>query len=157
LISWVRSFGVTTLNTGHGPGAMVSGQTMIVKTVGEEVDDAVIVPTAMVAATFGPGGLAGNGRSPGTRSNLVAILRTELWKAQEYDRKQSAAKPDAPAARDLREEVMVRILKRELPLLITAQKAVDIMDALRLAQEFNLRIILDGAAESYLLVKEIKA
>jgi imidazolonepropionase-like amidohydrolase len=156
LISWVRSFGVTTLNTGHGPGAMVSGQTMIVKTVGDEVDDAVIVPTAMVAATFGPGGLAGNGRSPGTRSKLIAMLRAELLKAQEYDRKQTTAKEDAKPPRDLREETMVRILKRELPLLVTAQKAVDIMDALRLAKEFNLRIILDGAAESYLLVKEIK-
>jgi imidazolonepropionase-like amidohydrolase len=157
LISWVRSFGVTTLNTGHGPGAMVSGQTMIVKTVGDEVDQAVIVPTAMVAATFGPGGLASGGKSPGTRSKLIAMLRAELLKAQEYDRKQSTAKEDARPARDLREETMVRILKRELPLLITAQRAVDIMDALRLAQEFNLRIILDGAAEAYLLVKEIKA
>lgn len=157
LISWVRSFGVTTLHTGHGPGAMVSGQTMIVKTVGDEVDQAVIVPTAMVAATFGPGGLASNGRSPGTRSKLIAMLRAELLKAQEYDRKQSTAKEDARPARDLRQETMVRVLKRELPLLVTAQRAVDIMDALRLAQEFNLRIILDGAAEAYLLTKEIKA
>jgi imidazolonepropionase-like amidohydrolase len=157
LIAWVRSFGVTTLNTGHGPGAMVSGQTMIVKTVGDEVDEAAIVPTAMVAATFGPGGLASGGKSPGTRSKLIAMLRAELLKAQEYDRKQSTAKEDAKPARDLRQETMVRVLKGELPLLITAQKAVDIMDALRLAKEFNLRIILDGAAEAYLLVKEIKA
>ncbi|MEO6392293.1 MAG: amidohydrolase family protein [Pyrinomonadaceae bacterium] len=157
LIAWVRSFGVTTLHTGHGPGAMVSGQTMIVKTVGDEVDQAVIVPTAMVAATFGPGGLASGGRSPGTRSKLIAMLRAELIKAQEYDRKQSAAKDDQKPPRELRAETMVRILKKELPLLITAQRAVDIMDALRLAKEFDIRIVLDGAAEAYLLVKEIKA
>lgn len=157
LISWVRSFGVTTLHTGHGPGAMVSGQTMIVKTIGDEVDQAVIVPTAMVAATFGPGGLASGGRSPGTRSKLIAMLRAELLKAQEYDRKQSAAKDDQKPPRELRAETMVRILKKELPLLITAQRAVDIMDALRLAKEFDIKIVLDGAAEAYLLVKEIKA
>ena len=34
LVAWVRSFGVTTIHTGHAPGAVVSGQTMIVKTRG---------------------------------------------------------------------------------------------------------------------------
>ncbi|MFT5475327.1 MAG: imidazolonepropionase-like amidohydrolase, partial [Planctomycetota bacterium] len=28
LIEWVRSFGVTTLHTGHGPGSVISGETM---------------------------------------------------------------------------------------------------------------------------------
>src|ERR1044071_7624266 len=47
LVEWLRSFGVTTIHTGHGPGALVSGQTLIAKTSGDEVDDAVIVPVAM--------------------------------------------------------------------------------------------------------------
>lgn len=42
-------------------------------------------------------------------------------------------------------------------MLITAHKAQDIANALRLAKEFDLKIILDGAAESYLLIDEIKA
>jgi hypothetical protein len=42
LIEWVRSFGVTTMNTGHSPGALISGQTMIVKTVGHTADEAAI-------------------------------------------------------------------------------------------------------------------
>ena len=33
LIEWVRRFGVTTVHTGHGPGALVSGETMIAHTV----------------------------------------------------------------------------------------------------------------------------
>ena len=32
LVAWLRGFGVTTVHTGHGPGALASGQTMIVKT-----------------------------------------------------------------------------------------------------------------------------
>ncbi|HEY0404367.1 MAG TPA: hypothetical protein VGC89_01485, partial [Pyrinomonadaceae bacterium] len=38
LIEYLRSFGVTTIHTGHGPGSLISGQTMIIKTQGE-VDD----------------------------------------------------------------------------------------------------------------------
>jgi hypothetical protein len=33
---------MTTLHTGHGPGAVISGQTMIVKTTGTTVDQAVV-------------------------------------------------------------------------------------------------------------------
>ena len=55
LIDWVRGFGVTTLHTGHGPGALMSGQTMIVKTRGRTVEEAMVEPVTMVAMTLGPG------------------------------------------------------------------------------------------------------
>ena len=34
LIEWIRSFGVTTIHTGHAPGELISGQTLIAKTAG---------------------------------------------------------------------------------------------------------------------------
>ncbi len=157
LVEWLRRFGVTTIHTGHAPGALVSGQTMIVKTYGDEVDEAMIVPSAMVAVTLGTAGLGQSGKSPGTRAKQIAMLRAEFLKAKEYDAKQAAAKEDQKPARDLRLETFARVLKREIPLLVNAQRAQDIMNALRLAKEFNLRIVLDGAAESYLLMDEIKA
>ena len=157
LIEWLRMFGVTTVHTGHAPGALISGQTMIVKTYGAEVDDAVIVPSAMVAATLGTAGMAQSGKSPGTRAKQISMLRSEFLKAKEYDAKQTTAKEDQKPARDLRVEAFVRLLKREIPLLVNAQRAQDIISALRLAKEFNLRLILDGAAESYLVINEIKA
>lgn len=157
LIEWLRRFGITTIHTGHAPGALVSGQTMIVKTYGDEVDDAAIVPTAMVAVTLGSAGMGQSGKSPGTRSKQISMLRAELFKAQEYDVKRSSAKEDQRGARDLHLDVLVRVLKREIRLLVNAQRAQDIISALRLAKEFNLRIVLDGAAESYLVIDEIKA
>jgi imidazolonepropionase-like amidohydrolase len=157
LIAWLRGFGVTTMNTGHGPGALVSGQTMIVKTTGDEVDDAVIVPTAMVAATIGDSAVMEGGRAPGTYSKMIAMLRGEFLKAQEYDRKQQAAKEGEKPARDLRLEMYARVLRRELPLLVTVERAQNIVAALRLAKEFNIRLVLDGAAEAYLVVEQIKA
>ena len=146
LIEWVRGLGVTTVHTGHAPAALVSGQTMIVKTVGKTVDEAMIVPTAMIAVTLGDRALAGQGRSPGTRAKAAAMLRAELIKAQSYK-----GEP-----RDLKQEMWKRVLNREIPLLITAHRAHDIMTALRIAKEFNIKIVLDGASEAHLLIKEIK-
>jgi imidazolonepropionase-like amidohydrolase len=148
LIEWIRSFGVTTIHTGHAPAALVSGQTMIAKTVGKEVEDAAIVATSMISVTLGESGLASGGKSPGTVSKAAAMLRAELIKAQ-------AAKPDAP--RDLRAEMWKRVLNGELRLLVTAHKARDIMTALRLAKEFNIKIVLDGASEAQIVLNEIKA
>ncbi len=157
LVEWVRGFGVTTLHTGHGPGSLISGQTMIVKTISGEVEQATIVPTAMIAASVGDAGLATGGRAPGTHSKEIAMLRAELLKAQEYDRKQVAAKEDQKGSRDLRAEALSRVLKGELPLLVTVQRAHNIIAVLRLAKEFNIRVILDGAAEAYLVIDQIKA
>jgi len=155
LVEWVRSHGVTTMHTGHGPGVLVSGQTMIVKSRGRTVDEAVMVPQAMIAVTIGESAREAT-KGPGTRAKMVALLRTELIKAQEYDRKRETAAEDKKPARDLRLEALVRVLKREVPLLVTVHRSQDIMSALRVAKEFNIRLVLDGAAEAFLLLDQIK-
>ncbi len=150
LIEWVRGFGITTIHTGHQPSALVSGQTMIAKTWGKNVDEATIVPTAMIAVTLGGAANAGQGKSPGTRAKQVSMLRAELIKAQE-----NAAKTDKP--KDQKSVIMMRVINREVPLLITAEAAQDIMTAIRIAKEFNIKIVLDGASDGHLIANEIKA
>ena len=51
LVAYVRSFGITTVNTGNSPGALISGQTMIVKTFGRNADADVINPAAMTSGS----------------------------------------------------------------------------------------------------------
>ncbi len=153
----MRSFGVTTVNTGHAPGELVSGQTMIVKTAGAPVDRAVLREVSAVVVTLSPDSLKSEGKSPGTRAKQAAMLRAELVRAREYMDRHAAAKPDAAPARDLRLEVFARVLRRELPLLVTAHHARDIATALRLKREFGFDMILDGGAESYLLADELAA
>ncbi|MPZ17761.1 MAG: amidohydrolase family protein [Luteitalea sp.] len=155
LVEWLRGLGVTTIHTGHAPGALVSGQTMIVKTTGADTDESVVVPTAMIAAALGSAALAEDDKSPGTRAKAVALLRAELIKAQEYLAKRKDA--DEPPERDLTLEVLGQVLQRERPLLVTAQRATDITAALRIAEEFDIRLVLDGAAEAYLVTDAIKA
>ena len=161
LVEWVRSYGVTTLHTGHGPGALISGQTMIVKTRGRNVDEATVAPARMLAATLGRS-VASNFDSPGTAAKGVAMLRGALIDAQAYrDRAQRAAAGGAdapePPSRDLAQEALVRALDGELALLVTADTATEIAAALRLQREFGFDLVLDGAAEAYLLLDEIRA
>jgi imidazolonepropionase-like amidohydrolase len=150
LVEWVREFGVTTIHTGHQPSALVSGQTMIAKTWGKNVDEATIIPTAMVAVTLGNAANAGQGRSPGSRAKQAAMLRAELIKALENSKKSEPGK-------DLKSEIMMRVIKREIPLLVTAHLAQDILTAIRIAKEFNIRIVLDGVSDAHMVLDDIKA
>ena len=163
LVAWLRDFGITTIHSGHGPGEIVSGQTLIAKTRGDTVGEAVIQPVAMVAATIGEGAVKSGGagrNTPGTRAKVAAMLRAELLKAQSYAEKVAAAddddEKDSPP-RDLRMDVLADVVSGDTPLLVTANRHNDIMTALRIADEFGIDLILDGAAEAYLLLDEIKA
>lgn len=205
LVEWLRGYGVTTVHTGHGPGALVSGQTMVVKTRGDDVGEALVDTTTMLAFTLGPS-VSDNFRNAGTRSRGIALLRAELMKAREYDRRRggtggsprpagggagdaatirdgdraaAAASPrtadratsqprggsrggagggsdSGPGARDLGLEMLARVLNREVPALITANRTSEILAALRLQEEFGFDLVLDGAAESYLVMDEIR-
>ena len=156
LVRFLSNRGITTVHTGHGPGALISGQTLIAKTFGNTIDETVIVPEAMIAATLGDSIRNTEGKAPGTRSKAMAMLRSELLSAQAFMKKRSVAKSGQEPDRSLRMEALIQVLRRERPLLITAQKSIDIMGALRLAKEFNVQLILDGASDAHLLIQEIK-
>jgi len=160
LVEWVRGFGVTTIHTGHSPSALISGQTLIAKTRGDTVDDAVIVPRAMIAATLGADSRdEGKGKSPGTAGKQLALLREALVGAQDFQKKLANAGSDATKRpdRDLRKEALVDVLLQKVPLLITAQRHQDIESALRLQKEFGFKLVLDGAAEAYVVIDSIRA
>ena len=163
LVEWLQSFGITTIHSGHGPGEIISGQTLIAKTTGDTIAETVVEPVAMVAATIGEGAvMSGNGgrNTPGSRAKVVAMLRAELLKAQDYAEKWAAAEDDDEKerpARNLKMEVLTDVVSGDRPLLVTANRHNDIMTALRIAEEFGVNVVLDGASEAYLLLDEIKA
>ena len=149
LVGVLRDLGITTVHTGHGPGAVISGQTMIVKTTGSTLGKALVDSSTALAMTIGSG-VRSNFDTPGTRSKSVAMLRQQLISAQEYMK----GGDDQP--RDIGKETLVKLLNGEIYALITAHKSYDIMTALRLREEFGFRLLLDGAAEAYMVMDEIK-
>lgn len=152
LVKFVMDKGITTINTGHGPGALVSGQTMLAKTPYNTVEEAVIDSTAMIAMTLGSG-VSRNFSTPGTRAKGMAMLRQKFIDVQEYAEKSNG---EDPPSKNLEMEVLTDVLEGRITALITANRANDIMTALRLKEEFGFNMILDGAAEAYLLLDEIK-
>jgi imidazolonepropionase-like amidohydrolase len=146
LIEWLRGFGITTINTGHQPSALISGQMMIAKTFGKTVEDVTINPSSMISVTLGESAIVTGGKSPGTRAKQASMLREILLKASNYKGE----------SRDLKMEIMQKVIKREIPLLVNANKSQDIITAIRIAKEFNIRIIFDGASEAHLVIPQIK-
>jgi len=152
LVKHLRDLGITTVHTGHGPGALISGQTMIVKTAGETVEESTVVPAKMLAFTLG-NNMSRAITKPGTRSKGVAMLRQELVKAQDYLEKRNG---DEEYSMDLGMEALADLLEGKLTALVTVHKANDIMTAVRLQEEFGFPMVLDGAAEAYLIIDELK-
>ncbi|QDV06369.1 imidazolonepropionase [Planctomycetes bacterium Poly30] len=160
LVAWVRGFGVTTVQTGHAPEELVPGQLFIVKTRGVSADADAVKTVSGVAATIGEAAVRSGKDSPGTRGKMMALLRAKLIEGQAYVESQNRASADedkdAPK-RDLALDAIAAVLRGELPLVVTAHRAQDIASALRLADEFKVQLVLDGASESYLMLDEIKA
>ena len=173
LVEYIRSFGVTTIHTGHAPGELISGQTLIAKTIGNTIEEALMVDGRAIAATLSEASTKTGKTSPGTRGKQMAMLRALFIEAQEFQAKRDAKanpKPTAsdgkeqdkekeaePIARNLRLESLVEVLAGRKALLITADRAQDIASAIRLSEEFKLRIWLDSAADCHLMIPQIKA
>lgn len=176
LVEYVRGFGITTVHTGHAPGELISGQTLIAKTRGGTVQDALIMDGKAVCATLAESSKKPGKQSPGTRGKQMAMLRSLLIEAVEYrsktakvatgdDKTINAGNKKEPnkegaeeskVARSLKLEALVDVLDGKKALVITADRAQDIASALRLGEEFGVRIWLDSAAEAYQLLPQIK-
>lgn len=149
LVGYLRDLGITTVHTGHGPGAVISGQTMIVKTGGGDTIQEVLVDSVTALAMTLGSTVRSNFDKPGTRSKAVAMLRQALIDAQDYASKEERK-------RDLGKEALQALLEGEITALVTAHTVSDITTALRLQKEFGFPMMLDGASEAYLVLDEIK-
>jgi imidazolonepropionase-like amidohydrolase len=89
---------------------------------------------------------------PSTRQGVAAVIRDALTKAQDYRaQRDHAAEKGDPFDRDQTNEVLVRVLDGELPWCQHTHRADDIATAIRLADEFGYRLILNHATEGFLL------
>jgi imidazolonepropionase-like amidohydrolase len=90
----------------------------------------------------------------------AAILREQLFKAKEYmeaweDYHKDSEENDKPEY-DIRMEALIPVLNRELVVKIHAHRADDILSAIRIAKEFNLRYTIDHCTEGYMIADILK-
>ncbi len=150
LVEFLRNLGITTVHTGHGPGAVISGQTAVMKTAGRTVDEALIDSVRALSITLGTS-VRSNFSNPGTRSKAVAMFRQALIDAREYAEEQNEG-----SQRDLKKEALIDMLDGKIYAMINAHRVADIMTALRLQEEFGFKLVLEGASEAYMVIDEIK-
>ncbi len=151
LVAHLRNHGITTIQTGHAPGALVSGQSLIIKTNAQRAEQALVHESML---TFSLGGvISGAFSKPGTRAKAMAMIRQELHKAEEYANKRAAG---TLSSTDLGMEALADLLDGQTQALVSVHKAQDILTALRLQKEFNFPMVLDGVAEIYLVLDQVK-
>ncbi|MFC1661340.1 amidohydrolase family protein [Gemmatimonadota bacterium] len=154
--SHARELGVTTALVTPGDRNVIGGRAAVLKTAGIVVDEMVVKDEAVMVMGLGSSSKR-EGQAPSTRMGVAALARETLLKAQEYMKKVEAnGEGEDDLKRDLDMEALLPVLKGETPVLIHAERRDDIYTALRIADEFGLRVILDGASDAYKLVDELR-
>ena len=147
--------GVTSVVVKPGSGNPIGGQTVALKTWGRMVDEMVIKSPCSVKSALGenPKRVYGEKKQlPSTRLGVAAVIRDAMTKAQDYRaRRDAAAAKGEPFDRDPTSEVLARVLDGELPWSQHTHRADDIATALRLADEFGYRLIVNHATEGFLI------
>ncbi|HOV25145.1 MAG TPA: amidohydrolase [Pseudobacteroides sp.] len=156
-----REAGVTTVVTGPGSANVLGGQFVALKTYGRSVDEMVLKEPAALKAAFGenPKTVYNEKRqTPMTRMATAALLRENLAKAKEYknmldDYKNDPEENDKPEY-DIKMEALLKIINKEVPLKAHAHRADDILTAIRIAKEFDIKVTIEHCTEGY-MIKEL--
>lgn len=153
-----RNAGVTTVCTGPGSANVLGGTFTAMKTVGKRVDDMVIRPEVAMKCAFGENPKrCYQSKTDSCRMTTAAILREALSKAKRYAEKLDAAGDDVSKkpAYDMKLEALLPVIRGEMPLKAHAHKANDIFTAIRIAEEFGVRLTLEHVTEGHLIVEEL--
>ena len=176
----VRVNGITNAIVAPGTDDSLPGQDIFIQLDGKDRDQMILVRDVALALNFsgdqrrrggrGEGGGGGiSNRFPSTRMGLATQLRQAFMDAQDYEAKLQAAankKPDSGGAsrsggggdrqkRDLKLEALLPYLHGQKPVVIGARDGYDLENAMRLAKEFNLKVVLNHVTHSQQILDEI--
>ncbi len=175
IIPVTRLHGLTAAFAGPGEGNVFGGSGAIVRLDGETPEEVLIKDGAALVVNLGelPKERYGpRSQSPATRMGIAGLVRDAFTKARDYQAKwadyerkkrefeerrpsakdkSSRKTPERPAPpdRDLKLEALQPALLGKMPVFARAHRVDDILTALRLAQEFNLKLILSHGTEAY--------
>jgi imidazolonepropionase-like amidohydrolase len=145
--------GVTAVNVNPGSGNPIGGLAVALRTHGRVVDEMVLRSPSGLKAALGenPKRVYGEKKqTPSTRLGVALTIRKAFAAARAW-----SAKPAEEREADLVSEALALVLEREIPWRQHAHRADDIATALRLAEEFGYRLVLDHGTESYLIADRV--
>tara|TARA_R110002124_G_scaffold287000_2_gene469624 strand:+ start:6562 stop:7845 length:1284 start_codon:yes stop_codon:yes gene_type:complete len=157
--------GITSVNVMPGSGHLMSGQTVYLKLRSANAIEDMLLYIDDEKTIYGGLKMAngtnprGNPPSAGTRGKAAAMVRELYIKAQEYKAKIDAADGDETKMppRDLGMETLVEVLEGKRTVHNHTHKHQDILTAIRLADEFGYKLVLQHVSEAWKVADEIAA
>jgi imidazolonepropionase-like amidohydrolase len=179
LLRVARAAGITNALSAPSEGNLVAGQSAFLNLDGETAEEMLVKSPVALHINLGEASkqtYGSKGKPPDSRMGQMAMLRQAFLKAEHYRaeheayaRKQAEkkagealeegkdSKPAAPPARDLKMEALVAALEGKLPVVIKAQRVSDIEMALRLADEFHLKLMVSHATAAWRIADKLAA
>lgn len=170
LIPVTRLHGLTAAFAAPGEGDVFAGAGAIVHLDGGSPDQVLVRDGAALVVNLGEPPKARFGarhQSPATRMGTAAVVRDAFTRARDYrakwadyeaKKKEHEAKgpaagkeggPPSPPERDLKMEALLPALSGKMPVFARAHRVDDILTAVRLADEFQLRLVISHGTEAY--------
>jgi imidazolonepropionase-like amidohydrolase len=161
-----RQSGVTAVHVMPGTRNVIGGLGCVVKTHGSDPAAMVLKEDASLRVVMGGEPSMGNRairggsvdsmyyRRPTTRMGVVWEARKAFYDAKEAMQQTQGA---APPATSPGTEVLTRVLQGKLAVYTTARSEQDIRTALRLADEFGYKTVIDEAQDAHFVVDELAA
>ncbi|HEX7939177.1 MAG TPA: hypothetical protein VF483_09320, partial [Gemmatimonadaceae bacterium] len=152
MIAPARSEGVTTVLVSPS-GGLISGQAAVVDLVDGAVSDMLArAPVGMVVQLDkGSANLNARGEVLGKLREVLEDARAYSTRKSEYEK--GGTRQFAAGRADL--EALIPVVERRLPLIIVANKASDIEAAIKLGTDVNVRVIIAGGAEAWMVAAKL--
>jgi len=146
--------GVTRSMCMPGSANIIGGQAVFLKHLASSMNNMIYRQPWGLKAALGENPKRVYGaqkKSPRTRMASASILREALYRASQLVDKEKKDIQDF-----FRQEALVKVIKKEMPLLLHVHRADDILTALRIKDEFDINLIIQHGTEAFLVADELK-
>jgi imidazolonepropionase-like amidohydrolase len=153
-----RRAGISTCMVCPASELPIAGICSILKTNGNSADVGLIVEQAGVLMTFGQQpkiNAKADKKAHSTRMGMTALIRETLMKAQDYLALKQSKKMTKDREIDM--EALIPLIKGDVPIRACAHRAEDIMAAVRIAEEFELKLVIEYGTEAHLVADKLAA
>lgn len=155
LLAPARQGGVTSFVV-MPTGGLIAGQAALLDVVpGTSTDMIIRAPVAMIAEIGDP-----QSAGLGSRGELIVKLRELLEDTKYFQTHRDAfdrAQTRAFAASRLDLEAMIPVIEGKLPLVVNVDRESDIDAAMRLAREYNFKLMIGSGAEAWMMADKLAA
>ncbi len=153
----LRKSGITCVGVLPGSSNILGGTGLALKCTGNIVDDAVIKDPIGIKAALGENPKRSYGtknQSPATRMGNASVLRESLIKAKQYLIKRE--NKDNECHLNMQYEALLPVVRKEIPLIIHCHRHDDIVTAVRICRELDVRFVLEHVTDGHLVADLLK-